>query len=107
MNQTKRMLAVLLALILMLGLLPFGAFAQQELASSSAVYINPAYADVLDESDIPQPGARKAARQTAAAYTTIEEAALDVREQLKNRSETVVVSLDCCPGRRLLFQYRL
>ena len=93
MNRTKRMLAVLLALVLMLGLLPFGAFAQQELASSSAVYINPAYADVLDESDIPQPGARKAARQTAAVYTTIEEAALDVREQLKNRSETVVVSL--------------
>ena len=93
MNRTKRMLAVLLALILMLGLLPFGAFAQQELASSSAVYINPAYADVLDESDIPQPGARKAAGQTAAAYTTIEEAALDVREQLKNRTETVVVSL--------------
>ena len=93
MNRTKRMLAVVLALVLMLGLLPFGAFAQQELASSRAVYLNPAYADVLDESDIPQPAAQRAVNQAAAAHTTIEEAASDMREQLKSRSATVTVSL--------------
>ena len=94
MNRSKRTLAVILALILMLSLLPFGVFAQTESASRQAVYINPDYADVLDESDIPQPTAKRGAGQNAVVYSSIEEAAAAMREQLKNRVETIAIAIE-------------
>ena len=85
----KKLLSLLLALCLMLTLLPFGASASAQTIRQT--YVNPVYADVLSERDLVS--GRGQLRAAAAASQTPEEAAAALREQLKNRAETISISV--------------
>ena len=93
MKRSKRVLSFILALGLMLSLLPFGASAHEERLTTRFRSVNPVYAGILDESDLPQPTRLRSAGKRSAVHTTLEDAAADVREQLKNRAETVSFSV--------------
>ena len=59
---------------------------------TTITYVNPLYADVIDESDLKEPS--DISTCAVSQYeTSIEDAAAYVREQMKNRQETIEVGL--------------
>ena len=89
----KRILSLLLALILIVGMIPFSAMALEpvEMVEIGPYHTNPLYPVV----DIPEKMKSDTAIATAAEdlvyHTTIEAAGAEVRQQMVDRKETVVV----------------
>ena len=90
--MNRKRLSLLLALCMMLSLLPIGAQAAGR-RTVRETYINPAYAEVIDASELSASSDSGSARAASTVCNSVEEAAANVREQLKSRRETVQVSL--------------
>lgn len=93
----KRWIAVLMCFAMLLAVMPVTALAAESKGGTpvetiSTTYINPLYADVMDEADLVKPTADTQADEVDYC-STIEEAGAVVREQLKDRQETVTVGL--------------
>ena len=93
----KRTISFLLALVLILGMVPFSAMALEPVVkfeTETDTYINPLYADVITEADLVQPSETAAVPQNTRAVeyaTTFADAGKQMREPMKNREETIVV----------------
>lgn len=96
MNKRKLIL-MLFAFVLMLGIFPLYAKAQETavpLETATATYVNPMYADVVDESDlVSQHGYATLADGSITYCESVEEAGVQLRAALKARQETVTVYL--------------
>ena len=112
-KQCTRVLAILLALLMCLSTLPAASLAaQQSAAESGSVpatedastpeatgsqepctevvrYVNPLYADIVCEDDLPLPEASVTAADSASYFTTLDEAAEEMRTQMEARTETI------------------
>ena len=104
MRKFKRTIAFALLLLVLAGMLPLQAFAEEDLPTEptevesaepvfgEAVYINPLYADVLTEADlacvddIPMLLADD-------TYTSVDEAASALAEAMANRQQVVIINL--------------
>ena len=95
MKLIKRLTALLLAAVLVTGLFPFPASAQeQEPLTFETTYINPLYADIVSEEDIPPIFTPKAQTYETVHYvTTAEDAGIILREHMKARMEAPVVHI--------------
>ena len=95
MNLFKRLAALLLAAVLIIGLFPVGASAEeQEPLTFETTYINPIYADIVSEEDIPPVVTPKVQTYETVHYvTTAEDAGVVLREQMKARIEAPVVHI--------------
>ncbi|MBQ8835399.1 MAG: cell wall-binding repeat-containing protein [Oscillospiraceae bacterium] len=90
----KRVLAWILSFVMLAGLLPVVQVRAVEVVPLETVpvsYINPLYADVMDESQLPQPGVMPLAE--VEYLETTEEAGTVLREGIKARQETIVIGL--------------
>ncbi len=112
-KQCTRVLAILLALLMCLSTLPAASLAaQQSAAESGSVpatedastpeatgsqepytevvrYVTPRYADIGCEDDLPLPEAAVTAADSASYFTTLDEAAEEMRTQMEARTETI------------------
>ena len=90
----KRIISLLLALGLILGMVPFSAMALEPAVQlETYTHINPLYADVVTEADLKTARAPAAAPHAAGdpVYaTTFAEAGAQMRQAMVNREETVV-----------------
>ena len=95
MNLFKRFTALLLAVLLVTGLFPVHASAdEQEPLTFETNYINPLYADIVTEEDIPPVVTQRVQTYETVKYaTTVEEAGIVLREQMKARMEAPVVHI--------------
>ena len=87
----KRILSLLLALMLIVGLIPFSAMAVEE---ESYTYINPLYADVITEEDLVYGPPRVNAQTTGDDVnyaSTFEGAGAQLRKAMVAREQTIVV----------------
>ena len=95
MKQFRRFTALFLAVLLVTSLFPVHAFAvEQEPLTFETTYINPLYADIVSEEDIPPVVTPKVQTYETVKYaTTVEEAGIVLREQMKARMEAPVVHI--------------
>ena len=94
MKLFQRITALLLTVMLLTGLFPVSAGAsQQELPEFQTTHINPLYADVVTEEDLPEPSPSVQTYAAANYVDTIEEAGAVLREQMADRVETATVYL--------------
>lgn len=93
----RKLILMLLSLVLMFGMLPLYAKAQETavpLEAATATYVNPMYADALDEDDlVSHRGYATAADGSVTYCESVEEAGAVLREQLKARNTDVTVYL--------------
>lgn len=102
-NTLKKHIAFLLILVLLLSTQSVQVMANKldanDIVSTeptylSEIYINPLYADVIDASDLKKSSDKNVVATTVSEYcTSFVEAGAIVREQMKNRSETIEVGL--------------
>ena len=91
----KRTISLLLALVLILGMIPFSAMAlEPAVKTETYTHINPLYADVITEADLKPVEASVAAPLAAGdpVYaTTFAEAGEQMRQAMVDRERTIVV----------------
>ena len=95
MNLFKRLAALLLAAVLIIGLFPVGASAaEQEEISLQITQVNPRYEGIITEDDLLQLSDQRSQTYATSDYVTIEEAGLLVRPLMKERVATVAVNVN-------------
>lgn len=91
--KLKVMISAFLSVAVIFGTLGVGVFAVSKKEPGSFTYVNPHYADVLDESEIQKLSAQKTKPKYSATYQNYESCVLKLREALKNRQEVITVNL--------------
>lgn len=93
----RKLILMLLSLVFIFGMFPLCVKAQEEkvpLETATVTYVNPMYADAIDESDlVSHRGYATLADGSITYCESVEEAGAVLREALKARQETVTVNL--------------
>ena len=94
-KNMKRTISLLLALVLIMGMVPFSAMALEPAVKfETDTCINPLYADVITEADlnpVREPAAAPHASGDPVYATTLAEAGKQMRQPMVAREETIVV----------------
>ena len=93
-NVHSRILSLLMALILLIGLCPVGAHAAEQLETIQETHINPLYADTVTEEDLKDSddSNEPPLLYSQSEYrTTLEAVGADMREAMEYRSESITV----------------